>query len=121
VTDRRPISPRQRRILDVIEGHVRDHGYPPSLREIGAAVGLSSSSSVAHQIRVLESRGWIRVNGTGQPRSLTIVTDPEPDAVVIDRLAAEIRRADGNAVLGAGALAEALLPWVKDYASGILR
>lgn len=69
---RAPISRRQRAILDVILNHVYAHGYPPSVREIGQAVGLTSSSSVAHQLEVLQARGYI-VRSPGGARALTVV------------------------------------------------
>ncbi|MDQ3484414.1 MAG: repressor LexA, partial [Actinomycetota bacterium] len=48
------LTARQRRVLAVIRDSVEARGYPPSMREIGQSVGLTSSSSVAHQLRVLE-------------------------------------------------------------------
>lgn len=68
----RPISLRQQRILDVIRRALTERGYPPSVREIGDAVGLTSSSSVAHQLGVLEARGWIR-RDPGTARGLTVL------------------------------------------------
>jgi len=56
------LTPRQRRILDVIMEALDDHGYPPSVREVGLAVGLSSPSSVAHQLKVLEAKGFLTRN-----------------------------------------------------------
>ncbi len=50
----------QRRILEVIRASNRQRGYPPTLREIGAVTGLSSTSSVSHHLRVLETRGLLR-------------------------------------------------------------
>ncbi|MDI6097447.1 transcriptional repressor LexA [Actinoplanes sp. NEAU-A12] len=55
-----PLTPRQLRILAVIGESVRDRGYPPTVREIGAAVGLVSPSSVSYQLGVLEKYGLIR-------------------------------------------------------------
>ena len=54
------LTARQRRILQVIAEAVAKRGYPPSIREIGEAVGLASPSSVAHQLTVLERKGFIR-------------------------------------------------------------
>src|SRR6202050_4322025 len=54
------LTPRQRTILDVIRASVSSRGYPPSIREIGDAVGLTSTSSVAHQLRTLEKKGYLR-------------------------------------------------------------
>ncbi|GCD99804.1 transcriptional repressor LexA [Embleya hyalina] len=60
---RRPaggLTPRQTRVLEVIRTSVESRGYPPSMREIGEAVGLSSTSSVAHQLMALERKGYLR-------------------------------------------------------------
>ncbi|WP_430791619.1 transcriptional repressor LexA [Actinoplanes sp. G11-F43] len=57
---RPPLTARQQRILAVIRESVRDRGYPPTVREIGAAVGLVSPSSVSYQLGVLEKHGLIR-------------------------------------------------------------
>ena len=51
---------RQRKVLQVIRESVQKRGYPPTLREIGDAVGLASTSSVAYQIRALENKGCLR-------------------------------------------------------------
>src|SRR4051812_15440554 len=55
-TDASGLTPRQRRILEVIKEAVEARGYPPSIRELGDEVGLASSSSVAHQLKVLEQK-----------------------------------------------------------------
>ena len=55
-----PLSPRQRKVLEVIRDWVERFGYPPSVREIGDAVGLNSTSSVHHQLRALERKGYLR-------------------------------------------------------------
>ena len=54
------LTERQRTILQVIRASVTNRGYPPSIREIGDAVGLTSTSSVAHQLRTLERKGYLR-------------------------------------------------------------
>jgi repressor LexA len=51
---------RQRKVLEVIRDWVERFGYPPSVREIGDAVGLTSTSSVHHQLRALERKGYLR-------------------------------------------------------------
>jgi repressor LexA len=53
------LNPRQRQILDFLREHSRDHSYPPTVREIGRAVGLSSSSTVQNHLNTLETRGYI--------------------------------------------------------------
>lgn len=74
--DDRDLTPRQRAILEVIHAHVADHGYPPSVREIGDAVGLKSSSSVHAQLETLETKGYLRRDPT-KPRALELGRDPE--------------------------------------------
>ena len=54
------LTPRQRKVLEVIRDWVERFGYPPSVREIGDAVGLTSTSSVHHQLRALEHKGHLR-------------------------------------------------------------
>lgn len=66
------LTARQRRILAVIKDSVTERGYPPSMREIGVAVGLTSSSSVAHQLRVLERKGFLR-RDPNRPRALEVL------------------------------------------------
>ncbi|GAA1556147.1 hypothetical protein GCM10009827_091230 [Dactylosporangium maewongense] len=57
------LSDRQQRVLTVIRGWVEEHGYPPTVREIGAAVGLVSTSSVSHHLKSLERLGYLRRDG----------------------------------------------------------
>ena len=54
------LSARQREILTVIQASMENHGYAPSMREIGAAVGLTSTASVKYQLEILEHKGFIR-------------------------------------------------------------
>lgn len=72
------LTARQQRILNVIRKAVESRGYPPSMREIGQAAGLSSPSSVAHQLRVLETKGFIR-RDPHRPRALEVLS-PRPAA-----------------------------------------
>jgi len=65
------LTPRQRRVLEFIREAIELRGYPPSMREIGAAVGLTSSSSVAHQLKTLEKRGFVR-RDPNRPRALEV-------------------------------------------------
>ena len=69
------LTPRQRKVLDFIRISVDSRGYPPSLREIGEAVGLTSPSSVAHQLSALERKGYLRKD-PNRPRALEIVAPP---------------------------------------------
>jgi repressor LexA len=100
------LTERQRTILNVIRESVTSRGYPPSIREIGDAVGLTSTSSVAHQLRTLERKGFLRrdpnrpravdVRGSEENTATAPITDvagsdalPEPSYVpVLGRIAA---------------------------------
>ena len=65
------LTERQRTILEVIRTSVTTRGYPPSIREIGDAVGLTSTSSVAHQLRTLERKGYLR-RDPNRPRAVDV-------------------------------------------------
>ncbi len=65
------LTERQRTILNVIRASVTSRGYPPSIREIGDAVGLTSTSSVAHQLRTLERKGYLR-RDPNRPRAVDV-------------------------------------------------
>ncbi len=65
------LTPRQQLVLAHIKDAIELKGYPPSMREIGQAVGLTSSSSVAHQLRVLEEKGFLR-RDPHRPRALEV-------------------------------------------------
>ena len=65
------LTPRQQRVLGHIKEAIEKRGYPPSMREIGEAVGLTSSSSVAHQLRVLEEKGFLK-RDPNRPRALEV-------------------------------------------------
>src|SRR5256885_14943657 len=69
------LTDRQREILSFISEHVTEKGYPPSVREIGEAVGLSSPSTVHAHPRPLPDRGYLR---TDPPKPRTIEPPPEP-------------------------------------------
>ncbi len=69
------LTERQRAILDVIRASLDERGYPPSVREIGDAVGLSSPSSVHAQLESLEARGYLRRDGS-KGRAMELGRDP---------------------------------------------
>lgn len=88
----KPPTPRQQAILDVIASFTREHGYPPSVREIGERVGLSSSSTVQSHLKTLERRGFIKRDPT-KPRALVRDQAPAPEVVtlpVVGRVAAGV-------------------------------
>ncbi len=75
----KPLTAKQQAILDAIRASIASRGYPPSMREIGDAAGLSSLSSVSHQLGQLELGGWIR-RDPNRPRALEVLVDePTPD------------------------------------------
>ncbi|HEY3995503.1 MAG TPA: transcriptional repressor LexA [Mycobacterium sp.] len=79
------LTQRQRTILNVIRESVSTRGYPPSIREIGDAVGLTSTSSVAHQLRTLERKGYLR-RDPNRPRAVDVrgADDAVPAAPVTE-------------------------------------
>ena len=79
---RRPaqsLTERQRMIVEVIEDSVRYRGYGPTMREIGDAVGLASTSSVSHQLSQLQGKGYLN-RGAGRPRTAVVRPLAQPSA-----------------------------------------
>jgi repressor LexA len=83
--DESGLTQRQRMVLEVIRDSVQRRGYPPSMREIGEAVGLTSTSSVSHQLRTLQRKGYLR-RDPNRPRAVEVrapggpVPPGEPEA-----------------------------------------
>lgn len=74
------LGKRQLAIYDFIRSYSEEHGYPPSVREIGAAVGLASPSTVHMHLKVLEERGLIK-RDSKKPRTIEVMQDRQsPDA-----------------------------------------
>jgi repressor LexA len=86
--DETGLTPRQQAILRVIQQTTAERGYPPSVREIGQGVGLTSPSSVAHQLRTLEELGYLRKD-PNRPRAL-VVSRPDESAVATSAPTAEL-------------------------------
>lgn len=78
--DETGLTARQQAILRVIQDTTAERGYPPSVREIGQGVGLTSPSSVAHQLRTLEELGYLRKD-PNRPRALVVSRPGEAPAV----------------------------------------
>ena len=95
------LTPRQQAILRVIRESVDSRGYPPSVREIGEGVGLTSPSSVAHQLATLERLGYLR-RDPHRPRAL-MVADPTS---LLDDVAGPGANEAPSPVLRAGAGAD---------------
>lgn len=79
------LTDRQHLILEAIRAFMQTNGYPPSFREIGKQAGLKSTSSVKHQLEVLQQKGYIRL-GSKRGRAIE----------VIDRASDTAGRSDGN-------------------------
>ncbi len=67
------LTHRQRKVLEVIRNSIDRRGYPPSMREIGDAVGLTCPSSVAHQLSALERKGYLR-RDPNRPRAIEVIS-----------------------------------------------
>jgi repressor LexA len=96
MSDTTAVTQRQQRILDVIAETLRERGYPPTVREIGEAVGLTSSSSVHAQLANLERKGLLHKDPT-KPRAVTL-SEPRAGAVTVPLV--------GRIAAGAPTLAE---------------
>lgn len=79
------LTARQQSVLNCIHRYVRQRGYPPSIREIGDAVGLSSPSSVAHQLKVLQRKGYL-YRDQNRPRAVEIRIPGQPPVRSWDEL-----------------------------------
>lgn len=114
------LTARQREVLVVIEQHMRDHGYPPSVREIGETIGLTSPSTVHAHLNALQRRGYLRRDPT-KPRALEVMWDPNSDAAVERRPVRHVPLV-GDVAAGTDVLAqqniEELLPLPADFMAG---
>ena len=84
--DPQGLTLRQRKILDFLTSTMENRGYPPSVREIGQAVGLNSSSSVQYQLGLLVQKGYINRDAT-RARALEVVDQPTPVSDLAQELA----------------------------------
>ena len=107
---RKSLSEKQLAILGVVQRSVSQRGYPPSMREIGDAVGLASLSSVTHQLNQLELSGYLR-RDPNRPRAMEVLIDvPTTDSAVETSEQSESSAPMGDA---------ALVPLVGRIAAGI--
>ena len=111
------LTARQREVLEIIERHMQQRGYPPSVREIGEAVGLTSPSTVHAHLAALQKRGYLRRDPT-KPRAIEVRWDPNSDAVVERRPVRHVPLI-GDVAAGTDVLAqenvEELLPLPVDF------
>mgnify|MGYP000899310718 CR=1 FL=1 len=111
------ITSRQREILTFIESQTRERGYPPSVREIGEAVGLTSPSTVHSHLNTLTRLGYLRRDPT-KPRAIEVRWDPNSGAVMERRPVRHVPLV-GDVAAGTDVLAqenvEELLPVPLDF------
>ena len=111
------LTPRQREVLEVIEQYQRDRGFPPSVREIGEAVGLTSPSTVHAHLATLQKLGFLRRDPT-KPRAIEVRYDAASGTHAERRPARHIPLV-GDVAAGTDVLAqenvEELLPLPADF------
>jgi repressor LexA len=111
-----PLTTRQRQVLEFIDAEVRQRGYPPSVREIGEAVGLSSPSTVHAHLAALQDKGYLR-RDPSKPRAIEVTLEPSTGADV-DRRPVRHVPLLGDVAAGTGVLAveqfEELMPVPED-------
>lgn len=111
------LTPRQRQVLEYIDEAVRRQGYPPSVREIGEAVGLSSPSTVHAHLAALQDKGYLRRDAT-KPRAIELAYEPMSGAA-LERRPMRYVPLIGDVAAGTGVLAteqaEEIVPIPEDF------
>ncbi len=111
------LTQKRKEILDCITESLRERGYPPSVREIGERVGLTSSSTVHAHLAVLQREGYLRRDPT-KPRAIEVRYDPSSKIVVDARPTRHVPLV-GSVAAGTGVLAqenvEELHPLPEDF------
>jgi len=114
------LTGKRREILDFIAAQVRERGYPPSVREIGFAVGLASTSTVQAHLNTLQKQGYLRRDPT-KPRALEVRYDATSGAAIERRPTRHVPLV-GDIAAGTNVLAsenvEELLPLPEDFTGG---
>lgn len=114
------LTDKRRQILEFIAEQIRVRGYPPSVREIGEAVGLTSSSTVHTHLQVLQRQGYLQRDPT-KPRAIVVRFEPGSGAAMGVRPAAHVPLL-GDVAAGTGVLAhenvEEVLPLPEDFTGG---
>ena len=98
------LSTKRKQILDCISEAVHDRGYPPSVREIGESVGLTSSSTVHAHLAVLQREGYLRRDPT-KPRAIEVCYDPSSKVIMDSRPIRHVPLV-GDVAAGTGVLAQ---------------
>jgi repressor LexA len=111
-----PLTARQRQVLEFIDAEVRSRGYPPSVREIGDAVGLSSPSTVHAHLAALQDKGYL-YRDPSKPRAIEVTLEPSTGSSAERRPVRHIPLV-GDVAAGTGVLAaesvEELMPVPED-------
>ncbi len=111
------ITARQRQVLEFIESQMRERGFPPSVREIGSAIGLTSPSTVHSHLNTLQRLGYLRRDPT-KPRAIEVRWDPNSGAVMERRPVRHVPLV-GDVAAGTDVLAEEnveeILPVPADF------
>jgi repressor LexA len=111
------LTGKRRQILEFIAEQIRVRGYPPSVREIGQAVGLTSSSTVHTHLRVLQRQGYLQRDPT-KPRAIVVRFEPTSGAALPVRPVTHVPLV-GDVAAGTGVLAEEsveeVLPLPEDF------
>jgi len=111
------LTERQRQVLEFIDSEVRERGYPPSVREIGEAVGLSSSSTVHAHLAALQEKGYLKRDPT-KPRAMELVYDSGSGSAIERRPVRHVPLV-GDVAAGTGVLAaenvEETVPVPQDF------
>ncbi len=111
-----PLTERQSQILEFIDKAIRDNGYPPTVREIGQAVGLNSPSTVHNHLNTLQDRGYLRRDPT-KNRAIEVHWDAGSGAVIDRRPVTHVPLV-GDVAAGSGVLAaqnvEEVMPLPSD-------
>lgn len=111
------ITARQQQVLEFIESQMRERGFPPSVREIGSAIGLTSPSTVHSHLNTLQRLGYLRRDPT-KPRAIEVRWDPNSGAVMERRPVRHVPLV-GDVAAGTDVLAEEnveeILPVPADF------
>jgi repressor LexA len=107
--DEAGLTARQRKVLEVIRDSVERRGYPPTVREIGEAVGLTSTSSVSHQLAMLQKKGFLR-RDPSRPRAVDVRLPGE--------VASAVERVEDEAAERAARPTPAYVPVIGRIAAG---